>query len=261
MNDSETGLPKSIEAAWGIDERPLRGPRRGLSLHGIVAAAIRVADRDGLDAVSMSRVAKELGSSTMALYRYVDAKDELLQLMVDRVYGPAPAPAADGESVREALGRWAWGEQRTLRAHPWVLRVPITGPPITPNTVRWFESGLQSFRDTLLLENEKMEAVLLLSVFIRGIETALLDVREAFARTGDTDQGAMSDYGRSLARLIDGQSFPALHHILMSGAIDDDDDPDEEFRFGLERVLDGIDAYIAQCASDPARSPGGATPS
>lgn len=249
-----TGLPRSFELAWGVDIRPTRGPKRGLSLPRIVEAAIAVADRDGLDAVSMSGVAKELGSSTMALYRYVDAKDELLQLMVDAVYGAPPAPTADGEPIREALRRWAWGELRVFRAHPWVLRVPITGPPITPNAVRWFESGLASLGETALDENEKMETVLLLSVFVRGIETAMVEVREAFRRAATTDANAMAIYGLALDRLIGEREFPALHRAIASGVVDAEDDPDEEFTFGLERILDGIDAHIARRDADPARN-------
>ena len=74
-----TGLPASIEAAWGVRTRPSKGPRPALSLERIVAAAVRVAAGDGLQAVSMGRVASDLGVSTMSLYRYVGAKDELLE--------------------------------------------------------------------------------------------------------------------------------------------------------------------------------------
>lgn len=252
MNGEDTGLPRSFEAAWGIGERPGRGPKRSLTLEGIVAAAIRVADREGLGAVSMSRVAKELGASTMALYRYVDAKGELLQLMVDTVYGPPPTSEEEGEPVRTALSRWAWAEQRALRAHPWVLRVPITGPPLTPNTVAWLERALQALRDTGLNESEKIEVALLLSVFVRGIESATLDVREAFAQAGRTDEEAMSSYGQTLQRVIEGRHFPALQRLIASGVLEDEDDPDGEFKFGLERVLDGIDTLIAQRNADPA---------
>ncbi len=245
-------LPRSIRAAWGMEERPGRGPKPGLSLERIVDAAIRLADRDGLDAVSMSRVAKELGASTMALYRYVDAKDELLQLMVDAVYGPPPSPAAGGEPVRAALDRWARAELAVYRAHPWTLRVPITGPPITPNAVRWFESGLRSLGETRLTENEKMETVLLLSVYVRGIESVMREVREALLQTARTDEDAMSVYEQSLARLIEGQDLPALQRAIASGVIGAEDEPDEEFSFGLERILDGIDAYVAWRAANPA---------
>jgi AcrR family transcriptional regulator len=87
MDDQEaTGLPASIEAAWGVRTRPGKGPRPALSLERIVAAAVRVAAVGGLAAVSMGRVAADLGVSTMSLYRYVGSKDELLALMADLAY-------------------------------------------------------------------------------------------------------------------------------------------------------------------------------
>src|SRR4029453_11068455 len=87
-----TGLPASIEATWGVRTRPSKGPRPALSLERIVAAAARVAAADGLQGVSMSRVAADLGVSTMSLYRYVGAKDELLVLMADLAFEPPPGP-------------------------------------------------------------------------------------------------------------------------------------------------------------------------
>ena len=94
--ETESGLPASIEAAWGLRERPARGPKPGLSLERIVAAAVELAAAEGLAAVSMSRVARALGSSPMSLYRYVTAKDELLALMVDAALADTPAPPASG---------------------------------------------------------------------------------------------------------------------------------------------------------------------
>src|SRR3979490_2569423 len=80
-------LPASIEAAWGLRDRTHKGPKPGLSLGRIVEAGVKVAESEGLAAVSMSRIAAQLGSAPMSLYRYVSAKDELLALMVDSVYG------------------------------------------------------------------------------------------------------------------------------------------------------------------------------
>ncbi len=87
-------LPGSIAAAWGLRERPGKGPKRGLSLPQIVQAGRTAAAADGLGAVSMSRVATELGVGTMSLYRYVESKQELLDLMVDSALGPPPAARA-----------------------------------------------------------------------------------------------------------------------------------------------------------------------
>src|SRR5262245_35900157 len=101
------GLPASIAAAWGLRERPNKGPRPALSLQRIVAAAVRVAAADGLQAVSMGRVASELGVSTMSLYRYVGAKEELLALMADLTFEAPPARRGPEESWRDGLARWA----------------------------------------------------------------------------------------------------------------------------------------------------------
>src|SRR5712671_3424045 len=87
-------LPASIEAAWGRRERPHRGPKPGLSLSRIVGAGVRIAEADGLAAVSMSRVAAEVGAAPMSLYRHVASKDELVTLMVDAVYGQFLVPIA-----------------------------------------------------------------------------------------------------------------------------------------------------------------------
>ena len=91
---AEAGLPGAVAAAWGGRERPHKGPRPALSLPRIVAAAVRVADAEGLDAVSMGRVAAELGTAPMSLYRHVSAKDELLTLMADAAWGDVPDPGA-----------------------------------------------------------------------------------------------------------------------------------------------------------------------
>ena len=86
----ELHLPPSIAAAWGLAGRLAKGPRPALNLDKIVSAAIAVADAEGLDALSMSRVAGQLGTATMSLYRYIAAKGELLDLMQDAAYGPPP---------------------------------------------------------------------------------------------------------------------------------------------------------------------------
>jgi AcrR family transcriptional regulator len=247
-DETSTGLPASIEAAWGLRERPTKGPKRGLSLERIVEAAMKVAASDGLAAVSMGRVASELGVSTMALYRYVAAKDELLALMVDATWASPPAVPAPGESWRAGLARWAWAELEVYRRHPWVLRVPISGPPATPNQVVWLERGLRCLRDTGLAEGEKLSVMLLLTGFVRNWATLEADLAEAArAAKAAGAQDAMSGYGRLLARLTDAERFPALHAVIEAGVLDqpgDSEDLDAEFVFGLERVLDGIEALV-----------------
>ena len=185
----------------------------------------------------MARVAGELGSSPMSLYRYVAAKDELLALMVDAALGPVPppAPTRTGAPASRA-GRGA----TTTRCgrHPWALQVPISGPAVTPNLTAWLEDGLQSLAATGLPEAQKLSVMLLLSGYVRN---------EATLAAASAPQGGeiMPAWGRLLARLTDPEDFPALHRALGSEAFAQDDEPDDEFVFGLERVLDGIGSLVS----------------
>jgi AcrR family transcriptional regulator len=246
--EDDIGLPASLESAWGVRERPHRGPKPGLSLERIVAAAVKVAAAEGIAAVSMSRVAAELGAATMSLYRYVASKDELLALMVDAASGIPPAAASPDEGWREGLTRWAWAYRAVLRRHTWILHIPISAPPITPNQVAWMEDGLHSLRNTGLAAGEKLSVILLLSGFVRNEATLTADIAAAARASGSPEHEIMPMYSRLLARLTDPRQFPEIHAVIASGVMDRDDHPDDEFIFGLERVLDGIDALIRRCA-------------
>jgi AcrR family transcriptional regulator len=236
-------VPASIEAAWGVRTRPGRGPKPGLSLDRIVDAAVKIALSNGLAAVSMNRVAGDLGTSAMSLYRYVAAKDELLDLMVDAAFG-TPPQAQPGEDWRAAMSRWAWASLQAFRRHPWSVRVPIKGPPITPNQIVWLENGLAAMRDTGLTAQEKMSVILLVSGFVRNWATLTTDL--AAAGLAGTDPEPPVGYGRTLARLIDPLRFPEVHAVIGSGTLDDEEDEfDNEFVFGLERLLDGVGALVA----------------
>lgn len=240
----EIELPASIAAAWGIRERPRKGPKPGLSLPRIVDAAIAVAERDGLAAVSMSRVAAELGASTMSLYRYVTAKDELLMLMADAAYGAPPSFRETEGDWRAGISNWAWWSLERMRRHLWVLRIPINGPPITPNQIAWLEAGLQCLRETGLTEAEKMSVILLISGYVRNDATTSADIDTAARAAGKDLQEFMPAFARILRRVTDPERFPALTAVLATDLFDVDDDPDDEFRFGLERILDGIEVLV-----------------
>ena len=237
--DTETGLPASIEEAWGVRRRPRKGPKPGLDLDRIVSAAVKVAASEGIAAVSMSRVAKELGSSAMSLYRYVAAKDELLALMIDAAFDEPLAPAPEGEDWRAGMTRWAWTYHDALRRHPWVLQVPISGPPVMPNQIAWLEDGLRALGGTGLAEGEKLSVILLVSGYVRNEATLSADLAAAAGPI-------MPTWGRQIGALTDPERFPALHAALGSGVFDQDDDADDEFTFGLERVLDGIEALVTE---------------
>jgi AcrR family transcriptional regulator len=237
----QPSIPPSIELAWGLREPGSRGPKRGLTLEAIVAAGIHAALSDGLESLSMGRVAKELGVGTMSLYRYVASKDELLTLMVDAALGPPADSPQAGQSWRNGMTQWAVSLLEAYRRHPWALKVPINAPPLGPNNVAWLEWALRSMAQTPLSEQQKLSSVLLISGFVRNDATLTADF--AAGRQGET---VIPGYGALLSQVIEPSRFPALERAIASGALDDEDDPDREFRFGLERVLDGIELLIGQ---------------
>jgi len=244
----QQALPASVAAAWGVRDRPHKGPKPGLSLERIVAAAVQVADAEGLAAVSMSRVAAELGTAPMSLYRYVTAKDELLALMLDAAYGPYPTEppleTAPDAGWRAGLSRWAWAMRAAMQRHPWVLHIPIRGLPTLPNEVAWFEEGLRCLQDTGLEENEKASAILLVSGYVRNAAMIDADIEAAVRASGKTPDEWMASYARTLTVLADPRRFPALTKFIAAGVFDRADPPEAEFTFGLDRVLDGLAALI-----------------
>jgi AcrR family transcriptional regulator len=245
----ETGLPASFELAWGLRERPTKGPKRGLSLEQVIRAGVAVAAAEGFAAVSMNRVAKELGTSAMALYRYVASKDELVALMVDTALGDTEVGGIAGDDGwRAGLERWSWAELTAYRNNSWVLQAPLLGPPVTPNTIAFLEQGLRCLAPTALSPGEKMSVMLTLTSFNRAWAILSTQIDAAFqSPTAVTE--AMTDYGAVLRKLTTREHFPALHEVLDANVFGDDDDPDYDFTFGLARLLDGFETLIKGAAT------------
>ncbi|HYQ69743.1 TetR/AcrR family transcriptional regulator [Actinophytocola sp.] len=245
----DTGLPASIEMVWGIRERPTKGPKRGLSLEQIVDAGVRVATADGIGGVSMSRVAGELGTSAMSLYRYVASKDELLWLMIDRAFGQVEATEPTEGTWRERMERWARIELTALRRFPWILRVPISGAPIMPSQLRFMEWGLSALSGTRLAADEKMSVLLLVTSYTRSFAGLSGDIAAAVDAGNPLAQTA-TGYGALIKKLTSAAEFPELHAVVDAGAFADEDDPadalDHDYRFGLDRIFDGVAALIQQ---------------
>ncbi|MGH3261278.1 MAG: TetR/AcrR family transcriptional regulator, partial [Trebonia sp.] len=118
-------LPPGLDLLWGRRERGRRGPRPGLSPNAIVEAAVRLADAEGLEAISMARVAAELGFTTMSLYRYVANKEELLQLMWNASALGAEHLAIEGDDWRARLRAWAIIQRDMIDRHPWITQMPM----------------------------------------------------------------------------------------------------------------------------------------
>lgn len=240
-------LPDHVALLWGRREAPRRGPKAALTVEEIVKAAIALADAEGLAAVSMARVAAELGNSTMALYRHVRNKDELLVLMADTAMEPPPPPPP-GVDWRTGLTTWALGIVETIGRHPWHAQLTVSGPPIAPNGAIWFDRGLAALADTGLTEAEKVGVVQSLSTFIQGQIRIAQDLGASFARDPDT----FGRYGEVLAEVLDAARYPALTRTIAAGVFEPEgmavDDLADDFRFALDLFLDGLAALIARRA-------------
>jgi len=243
----EPELPRGVALAWGVAANPQRGPKREMSIERIVDAAVEIADAEGLAAVSMSRVAQSLGYTTMSLYRYVTAKDDLLVLMQERGTGlpPEPDPELVPSDWRGRLRAIGQAQVELHRQHPWLLDVPIQGTPVTPNNLAWMDAMLDALSDVPLDEDERVAIILLLTGQLRW-QSTIERSYEVAAGEGGIDPQAIDD-GRSaiLDAFVTAEEYPALRRAVDAGVFREGEDP---FAFGLERVLDGVADYIAKRA-------------
>src|SRR3981189_2951726 len=226
-------LPRALQILW------LAPPARrtgGLSRERIVAAAIELADTDGLGALSMARLAERLGCGTMSLYRHVANKDELVTFMFSTPPEPPPHTTRPADWLG-ALTDWAAGLWDIYHRHPWILQTAAAGPPADPGQLAWLDAGLASLGGTGLAERDKLAAVMAVLHYVRG--AAALDIEAV--------QANLSNYPALLRRLLTTDRFPALAAAVAAGVFDqEDDDPQAEFRSGLRQLLDGIAAKIRE---------------
>jgi AcrR family transcriptional regulator len=247
----EPDLPRGVALAWGVAANPQRGPKRELSIERIVDAAVEIADAGGLAAVSMASVSASLGFTTMSLYRYVSAKDDLVLLMGEAGYGTPPEAVREAEGWREALRVWSQAQVAVYERHPWLLDIPITGTHMTPNSLAWLDAALEVLADQPLDAEEKLSVVLAVMAQTRWRGSIERGYRDAAAAAGVPEDSIDAGASSLLRGLITAEEFPALYPLIAAGAFDPG--PDDPFAFGLDRVLDGIERYIAQQPADRVR--------
>ena len=241
-------LPPGLDLLWGRRERGKRGPRPGLSPDAIVEAAIRVADADGLEAVSMARVAAELGFTTMSLYRHVASKDELLQLMWDASATGAETLVLEGDGWREKLRMWAIIQRDMLSQHPWVTHMPMAAPPLAPNSMHFVEHGMAAFDGTGLPDVDRMRVIGLITSYTltdaRMANDAAQAARKATEAGQPPDPTMMFSFEALLRELIDEKTFPRLYRLAWSADPQEPQDERAEFLAGLDVILDGVQVRI-----------------
>jgi AcrR family transcriptional regulator len=245
--DEPARLPPGLDLLWGRRGRGRRGPRPGLSAHAIVEAAVRLADAEGLDAVSMARVATELGFTPMSLYRHVANKEELLQLMWNASAFGAESLVLEGASWRPRLRMWAMAQREMLDRHPWLTQMPMAAPPVAPNSLIFVELGLETLDGTGLADADKLRIIGLLSSYTLSEARMAYDAVRAAraAMASGAESGPPWTFDSLLRELVDEKTYPRLHRIAWSPPADGDPPSErEEFLFGVDAILDGVQALI-----------------
>lgn len=232
--------PSSVDLLWGAVERPSRGPKPAMSLEEIVRAAVLVADTEGLGAVSMQRVAKEFGFTTMSLYRYVPGKSELIDLMVDTVVGPPP-DLSGFDGWRGKIDQWARLSWVVFQRHPWFLDAALHRI-MGPNQLGWLEAAVAALSGYGLRGKDLLDTVLVVNGHVRSLAP--------FAPTRVPAKNELSPQEWAMANYTQITTHPEMFPALMAAIADDafDLDDDSEFEFGLQRILDGIEVLIKERA-------------
>lgn len=240
---------RSMALLWrdGAEQAKGRGPKPGLTVDRIVAAAIELADAEGLAALSMRRVAERLGAGTMSLYTYVPSKAELVDLMYDTVCGEVARGEVEGDwRVRlAAIARANWD---LYRRHPWMLQVmAMSRPPLGPNSIAGYDRDLRAVDGIGLTELEMDSVVSLVAVFVQGAARTAIEAESSAGDTGVTDAEWWETYAPLLEKVFDAEKYPVAARVgAVAGEVYQSAyDPEHGFDFGLERVLDGIEKLVA----------------
>jgi AcrR family transcriptional regulator len=231
---------------WERPERAARGPAPSLSREKITRAAVRLADRQGIEALSMRVLADELGVGAASLYRYVVRKDELIELMVDAMMG-SDLDFEVGGDWREGLRAFAHGLREMILRHPW-LAAPSAGlRSFGPNTAERYEQVLGLIDGLGLDIDEMLVMVETLDAFVRGRALEELSEQEAVRRSGLDQEQWMQTQIPYIRSLIESGRYPILTRVVLDArAPHDPDRLKNGFDMGLERVLDGLATMLPE---------------
>lgn len=220
-------MPKrdTTELLWEGTRPARHGPKPVLSIDQITRAAVAIADRHGIDAVSMQAVADAVGFTKMSLYRHVKGKDELLAVMIEHAVGDPPT-FSSRRSWRSRINIWADQLAEQWRLHPWLPHTTVGHRAMGPREISWGECALQALAKLRLTPAERIDVAFMLSGHIRNTQSLETAGTQAWNEPG---------HHRLIARRPD--EFPAIIEVTATA-------PSDDFGrgFGLSLILDGVQA-------------------
>lgn len=255
-------MKEHFSSVWTRERRTAKSPT--LSRAQIVRAAMELLDAEGLDALSMRRLGARLGSGTTSIYWHVANKDELLELVLDEVYGEFSVLDVQETTWRNAASSFAYGIRQALFKHPWVISFIGTTPAIGPNAMRMMSGLVATFDKAGFRGFDQDYAASTLLAYVLGVTAPELSWRSMLEQTGLSS----NELNASIQPVV--EKAAADHPELAARyaefrCIDVDTARALNFEFGLTCFLDGLEARLNRAASPPAdlppaarvRSPGG----
>ncbi|MEV7079318.1 TetR/AcrR family transcriptional regulator [Streptomyces sp. NPDC093516] len=235
------GRPAVPEVIWARPERTGRGPKPAFTRADIAAAAVRIADERGLDAVSMRHVAAELGCGTMSLYNYVPRKEDLYELMIDAVGAEHELFEPTGDWRADML-RNAEETRAIMRRHTWLPRLMAGVYGFSPNTLRYLEHCLACLEPLDVPAGTKTELIALLNGVVTTYtanDIATVERTRSMPWSVAEENAARMAY---LGSQVATGAYPRLAAVFAEQSGQSDPiDLEEVFRRALERVLDAFD--------------------
>jgi AcrR family transcriptional regulator len=239
---------RSVALLWRDREqqRRSRGRKPTLTVDAIVAAAIEMAGEAGLGALSMRALAERLNVGTMSLYTHVPGKAELIDLMLDTVLGATARPDDLPDGWRARLELVARENLALFHRHPWLVEVVAFRPPMGPGVIAKYDHELRALEGIGLTDVEMDSVLTLVLGYVQSSARQALEATLVERRTGLTDDEWWAAHAPLLEQVIEPERFPVASRVgtAATEAYRGLWDPDHTFEFGLERVLDGIEALV-----------------
>jgi AcrR family transcriptional regulator len=223
---------------WSVPERQGRGPRPAYSRAQITEAAVRIADAEGLEAASMRRIAADLGTGAMSLYRYVPSRDDLLDLMVDHVLLEMGIPERPSGDWRADLRLIAERTREVWSRHTWLVGLSQPRATLGPNRLRLLEFAIGAL-DVGLPIDDMITLLEMLNGYVERAVRSEIEWMREMRQSGMTPERWMAHGAPYVRELLDSGLYPMFKRIVMDARLPHMSG-DEQFHYGLERVLDCI---------------------
>lgn len=243
MTARDKPAPASPPLVWERPEPTRRASPEPLSRDRIVQAALALADAEGLDAVSLRKVGAALNAGPMRLYGYLETKEELLELMVDAVYGEMLTPRLGRGDWRKVLRAFAHRLRRAAQQHPWFPDLLGARPHQGPSALAFLESALAALGHSPGFDDIDvvMRSFKVVNAYVIGAVRIERSEQHAERTTGMDKTAWQLANGPYLQRLIATGKFPQIGRVYESAS---HPSPDAVFDDGLDCILDGIAARL-----------------